>query len=70
MMLREILEWHDVADLLPNDDETVMIYAPLEDCGEPIWFGWICDGQWYVDGSAPIDGVQRWAKMPTGEATP
>lgn len=63
MSLRtEIIEWHDVADGLPDDDTTVLMDW---DTADP-WPGWHEDGRWYSVGADPVDPPQRWAHMPAG----
>jgi hypothetical protein len=50
---------------MPDDDETVLVFAPTAD--DPVWLGFHdgADGWRYVDASlAP--GVTCWAPMPEG----
>lgn len=66
-MIREVINWHDVPDELPDADVTVLLYT--DDESEPVWFGWLDEEGWvYIDG-APVGGVvKRWAHVPKGEA--
>lgn len=66
-MIREVIEWHTVAERMPDDDETVLIEIE-EPEGEPVWLGWCEGGEWFDASGAPIR-VIKWARMPTGEAT-
>lgn len=63
-MITETLTWHEVTERLPDDDVTVMICAPNLD--EPIWLGWHDAGQWHDVSGMEIEGVVRWAEMPSG----
>lgn len=66
-MLREVIEWHDVGEQLPDDGLTVMVCMPASD--EPVWLGWHESDTWFSIDGAELEGVERWAEMPTGEAT-
>lgn len=67
MSFRESIEWIEVSERLPNDDETVLIKMPESD--EPVWLGWHDDQQWYSVDGAEMEGVTAWAAMPSGEAS-
>lgn len=66
-MIREVITWYEVGEQLPDDTETVMIHAPSSN--EPVWLGWHEDGCWFSIDAAEIEGVERWAHVPTGEAS-
>ena len=52
---------------LPDDDTIVMIYMPDSE-GEPVWLGYLDDGQWrFVDRQA-TPTVTHWAHIPKGPA--
>jgi len=61
---RELIDWHDVTDQLPDADITVLVCTPAS--GEPVWLGWFDDGDWYEIGGGSITGVLRWAHLPAG----
>lgn len=62
--LDEQICWRCTIDELPDDDQTVMIYAP--DADEPVWLGWLEHGEgWRAVDGGPID-VTFWAPMPGG----
>ena len=70
----ETLEWHSVTDSLPDEDTTVIVYAP--GANEPVWRGFY-DGECWFSGDGPIYGdvdeiaapVTAWSKMPKGPVT-
>ena len=70
-MLTEQINWIPVTDRLPDEDETVLIYAPTSD--EPIWLGYLIGdtGRWYdVDGyHLTPRAVTHWAAIPKGPTT-
>lgn len=66
-MIRETLTWYEVDEKLPDDDTTVLVQIPSSE-SDPVWPGWLCDGQWYSSDGFEIEGVQRWAEMPIAEA--
>ena len=65
-MLREVIEWHEVSEQLPDVDITVMVHAP--DCDEPVWLGWYDGATWFAVDASELRAVDRWAHIPTGEA--
>lgn len=70
-MLTEQINWIPVTERLPDEDETVLIYAPTSD--EPIWLGFMsgASGRWYdVDGyHLTPRAVTHWAAIPKGPTT-
>jgi|SRR5580658_3253476 hypothetical protein len=65
---QETISWYS-ADAPPDDDTTVLIFAPGTD--EPVWLGYHQDGIWYavMGDEYPTNGskvVTAWAPMPTG----
>lgn len=60
----EQIEWVPVAERLPDDDETVLLYAPEYD--EPVWVGWRDGDGWRDMNGHPTDGVVAWAALPAG----
>lgn len=69
-MLREVIEWIEVTERLPEDERTVMVCAPVDDI-YPLWLGWYWKHEmaWYSVSGAHMEGVVRWAEMPKGEAS-
>jgi len=61
---RELIDWHDVAQQLPDADITVLICTP--DSDEPVWLGWFDEGEWFEVSGVAIAGVVRWAHLPAG----
>lgn len=61
---RELIDWHDVTQQLPDADITVLICIPYSD--EPVWLGWFDGTDWYEVGGGAITDVVRWAHMPAG----
>lgn len=60
-----LLDWAPVSRAMPDDDETVLVYAPEAD--PQVWPGYHDgdDGWRYAEGTlAP--GVTHWAPMPAG----
>lgn len=63
-----IVRWTPVAELLPDDDITVMIAT--KDTDEPVWLGYHDEHGWTsaTDG-VPLDElVTHWAPMPESPA--
>ena len=67
----EQITWLPVTDAMPDDDTTVLVYAPKSD--EPVWLGYFDGADWVTvdgtpydedDGSVPI----AWAPLPQGPA--
>ena len=67
-MLTEQINWIPVTERLPDEDETVLIYAPTSI--EPVWLGFMSGAseRWYdVDGyNLTPRTVTHWAEMPKG----
>jgi hypothetical protein len=66
--LEEIV-WIDATGDRPDDDVTVLIFAPNAD--EPVWPGYCCTDDsgtlWFwADGSEIHDRVSHYAEMPAG----
>lgn len=65
---QETIDWISVAESLPDDDTTVLIYAPGS--AEPVWMGWYYgeDDEWFTAESMPFKAgeVMAWANMPRG----
>ena len=53
--------WTSVAKGMPDDDTSVMIYAPRED--EPVWIGYH-DGEVWRLASGETVKVSHWQEMP------
>lgn len=61
---QEVIDWHEVGELLPDDETTVMV--EVEDAeSEPIWPGYLDGEQWRLADGMPVK-VKRWAEMPRG----
>lgn len=67
--LPETILWTRVTEGMPDDDTSVLVYAPLAD--EPVWIGWYDGVYWCMaDGAEYADGaVQGWAALPRGMET-
>jgi hypothetical protein len=65
----ETILWTRVEDKLPDDDTSVLVYAPLSD--EPVWVGWYDGVYWFAaDAADYADGaVKAWAPLPRGLET-
>jgi hypothetical protein len=70
---QETINWVLAADALPDDDTTVLVYAP--GAGEPVWLGFYDGCYWFsVDGckygneEEIAQQVTAWAMMPKGPA--
>jgi len=63
---REAITWIDASSRLPDDNTTVMLFAP--DSDEPVWLGYYEDDTWYVVcGNALKPGaVTHWSTLPAG----
>lgn len=64
---REVIEWHSVAEKMPDADITVLIHAP--DLDEPVWLGWFDGEKWYAVDATEVEGVADWADVPSARAT-
>jgi hypothetical protein len=64
--LRVRVQWHLTADALPDDETTVLAFAPA--ATEPVWLASREAGTWFsVDATAYEDGqVIAWAHVPIG----
>ena len=62
----ENITWADANETLPDDNTTILLFAPESD--EPIWIGYHEDDSWYVvEGNAmPSGSVMYWANLPYG----
>jgi len=68
-MTTETITWTSVADALPDDDETVLVYV----CAavEPVAMGYHDAGEWLDLNGYPydyVDCISHWAPMPNGPA--
>ncbi|SFD84227.1 DUF551 domain-containing protein [Massilia yuzhufengensis] len=55
------IEWFEVADVLPDDETTVMIVLD----GEEVWIGWRSEDLWYDVSARPAgERVTHWAHLP------
>lgn len=61
---RELIEWQEVADRLPDAETSVLYFAP--DSSEPVWIGWFDGTDWYDVGGCIVEDVVRWAHLPAG----
>lgn len=69
MGMQNLLTWVNAESNPPDDDVTVLIFAPILE--EPVWMGYLEDGIWYlVEGEALHDGiVTHWSDFPPGPDT-
>lgn len=59
-----VIAWVRASEYLPDDDETVLLYAP--DASDPVWLGYRDADVWrYVDGMEAA-GVTHWVPLPGG----
>lgn len=69
----ESISWIPVARCLPDDDISVLVFAPQSEDwnGEQVWIGHHDDGVWIdTEGSDwPAAVVTHWAQMPAGPST-
>lgn len=64
-MTTETIIWRNAATDPPNDDTTVLV--SIAGGSEPVWLGYLDDGEWRQVDSASIDGqVVSWADVPEG----
>lgn len=64
-IVNETIKWIPVADSVPDDDTTVLLFTP--NAGEPVWLGYRDDNDWrYVDALRVEHKVTHWAEMPEG----
>lgn len=63
---QELIQWIRLGERLPDDDSTVLFFAPEMD--EPVWLGWCDSGRWYCIDASPIEQglVIAWAEVPGG----
>lgn len=54
--MRELIEWHEITERLPDDETTVLVCS--EDESYPVWPGWHEDGQWYAASGVSSLGSQ------------
>jgi len=65
----EVLHWRDVNDELPDEETTVLFFAP--EYSEPVWPGWWDGEHWRHDGGGKIPKtITHWAEFPSGPITP
>lgn len=67
-MLREVIEWIELTERVPEDDRLVLVALGESDCGDwetPSWIGYYDVDKWLSSEGAEID-VVRWAEMPKG----
>jgi len=64
-MTTETIVWRNAATAPPSDDTTVLI--SIHGGSEPVWLGYLDDGDWRQVDGMPIDGaVVSWADVPEG----
>lgn len=64
-ILGGVLMWLPAdGDLLPDDESTVLLYAPGND--EPVWPGYRDGESWRWADGTPAEGVTHWTGMPQG----
>jgi len=62
---KELVEWIDAREEKPDEEQTVLLFCP--DANEPVWPGYLDDGQWrWVSGGLVTDFVVAWAEMLRG----
>lgn len=55
--------WKDVLEEMPDDETSVLVFAPTDD--EPIWIGFHEDGKWRCPSGCPlVNLVTHWAHFP------
>jgi hypothetical protein len=71
MIVAETLMWNAVAEKLPDDDTTVIVYAPGAE--EPVWFGFYDGVYWFATTGEEYSNeeeihapVTHWADLPVG----
>jgi hypothetical protein len=64
----EVIQWHSVAEQLPDSNTTVLVSTPAN--GEPVWLGFYENDVWLaIDGGEFESGaVLAWAHVPKGPA--
>lgn len=61
----EQIEWVPVAERLPDDEITVLLYTPVQ--RGDVWPGWREDGVWRWAGGEPVAcEISHWSPMPKG----
>ena len=64
--MTETIEWIACADDLPDDSETVLVYAPGDD-SEPVMAGYLENDEWCDASAFPVLAkVTHWCRMPGG----
>jgi len=64
-MLTETITWVPVAERLPDDEITVLLFAPVQ--GGECWPGWRTGHAWrWADGQPVRCEVTHWADWPAG----
>lgn len=63
-ILAGVLVWISVDEHMPDDDQTVLVYAPKS--SEPVWLAYHDGDIWrYIDGTEAHE-VTHWLPMPEG----
>lgn len=61
----EVIKWIPVADQLPDDEITVLVFHPSMD--EPVWLAYYEDHNWFSPDGYWLEGaVTHWAEIPAG----
>jgi hypothetical protein len=62
--LQNIITWIPVAERLPDDCTTVLLFDPS--ANEPVVFGFIDAGEWRTDDMITCIEPSHWADIPAG----
>jgi hypothetical protein len=64
----EMLRWHDVDDVMPDNERMVLVFMPEESEPEQVWMGYYdSDGGWCGLAGMPLSfDVIAWCEMPKG----
>lgn len=61
----ELINWIPVAERLPDDEMTVLIFSEKHD--EPVWLGFYENNTWFLpDGMPLLARPTHWSEMPLG----
>lgn len=63
LRLEKESHWISTDTALPDEDLTVLVYAP--DADEPVWLGYLSEGLWYCADGMPL-AVTHWRDLPCG----
>lgn len=66
MKLEEMVTWHGVVEMRPDEEETVLINVADGTVGE----GFLEGGEWYWANGFTAEDVVYWAEMPLGLTAP